>query len=77
MDSDLSAHFLCANHNKKSIVVYLAGEVQVDGLKKRVAISDVAIENYKRGDLASRGLVYEEMAQIKRDIVWSSMSGFG
>lgn len=76
-DSDLSAYFLCANRNKKSIAIDLADEVQVGVLKKLVAIADVVIENYKPGDLDRRALGYEDMARIRPDIIWCSISGFG
>jgi crotonobetainyl-CoA:carnitine CoA-transferase CaiB-like acyl-CoA transferase len=76
-DSDLSAYFLSANRNKKSIAIDFTDPEQVDLLKRLVSISDVVIENYKPGDLARRGLGYEDMARIKPDLVWCSISGFG
>lgn len=76
-DSDLSAYFLSANRNKKSIAIDISDKAQVELVKKLVAISDVVIENYKPGDLARRGIGYEDMARIKPDLVWCSISGFG
>ena len=76
-DSDLSAYFLCANRNKKSIAIDIASEEGVALLRRLVAISDVVVENYKPGDLARRGLGYEDLRHIKPDIVWCSISGFG
>jgi crotonobetainyl-CoA:carnitine CoA-transferase CaiB-like acyl-CoA transferase len=76
-DSDLSAYFLCANRNKKSIAIDITSEDGVALLRRLVAISDVVVENYKPGDLARRGLGYEDLRQIKPDIIWCSISGFG
>jgi crotonobetainyl-CoA:carnitine CoA-transferase CaiB-like acyl-CoA transferase len=76
-DSDLSAYFLSANRNKRSIAIDLATEDGVTLVKRLAAISDVVIENYKPGDLARRGLGYEDVRKVKPDIVWCAISGFG
>ncbi|MDL2409112.1 CoA transferase [Rhizobium calliandrae] len=76
-DSDLSAYFLSANRNKRSIAIDLATEEGVDLIKRLAAISDVVVENYKPGDLARRGLGYDDISKIKPDIVWCAISGFG
>lgn len=76
-DSDLSAYFLAANRNKRSIAIDLATTEGVALVKRLAAISDVVIENYKPGDLDRRGLGYEVIRGIKPDIVWCSISGFG
>jgi crotonobetainyl-CoA:carnitine CoA-transferase CaiB-like acyl-CoA transferase len=76
-DSDLSAYFLSANRNKRSIAIDLASEDGVALVKRLAAISDVVIENYKPGDLTRRRLGYEDISKIKPDIVWCSISGFG
>lgn len=76
-DSDLSAYFLAANRNKRSIAIDLASDDGVALVKRLAAISDVVIENYKPGDLSRRGLGYEDIRKIKPDIVWCAISGFG
>jgi crotonobetainyl-CoA:carnitine CoA-transferase CaiB-like acyl-CoA transferase len=76
-DSDLSAYFLCANRNKKSIAIDITSEDGVALLRRLVAISDVVVENYKPGDLARRGIGYQDLREIKPDIIWCSISGFG
>ncbi|TCR79589.1 CoA transferase [Rhizobium sp. BK376] len=76
-DSDLSAYFLSANRNKRSIAIDLATEDGVTLVKRLAAISDVVIENYKPGDLARRGLGYDDICKVKPDIVWCAISGFG
>jgi crotonobetainyl-CoA:carnitine CoA-transferase CaiB-like acyl-CoA transferase len=76
-DSDLSAYFLSANRNKRSIAIDLANEEGVALVKRLAAISDVVVENYKPGDLDRRGLGYGDIRKIKPDIVWCAISGFG
>jgi crotonobetainyl-CoA:carnitine CoA-transferase CaiB-like acyl-CoA transferase len=76
-DSDLSAYFLSANRNKRSIAIDLTSEAGVVLVKRLAAICDVVIENYKPGDLARRGLGYEDIRKVKPDIVWCAISGFG
>ncbi|MCM2395878.1 CoA transferase [Rhizobium sp. S95] len=76
-DSDLSAYFLCANRNKRSIAIDLATDEGAALVRRLAAISDVVIENYKPGDLARRGLGYDDIRMTKPDIVWCSISGFG
>lgn len=76
-DSDLSAYFLSANRNKRSIAIDLATEDGVALVKRLVAMCDVVIENYKPGDLARRGLGYDDLCRVKPDVVWCAISGFG
>lgn len=76
-DSDLSAYFLSANRNKRSIAIDLATEEGGALVKRLVAMCDVVIENYKPGDLARRGLGYDDLCRVKPDIVWCAISGFG
>jgi len=76
-DSDLSAYFLSANRNKRSIAIDLTTDEGVVLVKQLAAISDVIVENYKPGDLSRRGLAYEDIRKVKPDIVWCSISGFG
>ncbi|MBD9487244.1 CaiB/BaiF CoA transferase family protein [Ensifer sp. ENS11] len=49
----------------------------VDLVRRLARISDIVVENYKPGDLARRGLAYEDLAAIKPDLIWCSISGFG
>lgn len=76
-DSDLSAYFLSANRNKRSIAIDFATDDGAILLRRLAAISDVVIENYKPGDLARHGLGYCDIRKVKPDIVWCAISGFG
>jgi crotonobetainyl-CoA:carnitine CoA-transferase CaiB-like acyl-CoA transferase len=76
-DSDISAYFICANRNKRSIAIDITSPEGVSLIRRLVAISDVVLENYKPGDLDRRGIGYEALRAIRPDIVWCSISGFG
>jgi crotonobetainyl-CoA:carnitine CoA-transferase CaiB-like acyl-CoA transferase len=76
-DSDLSAYFLSANRNKRSIAIDLSTDEGVALVKRLAAISDVVVENYKPGDLARRGIGYDDIRKLKPDIIWCAISGFG
>jgi len=72
-----SAYYLCANRNKKGIVVNLKTEqgraILID-LAKR---SDVLVENFLPGTLASYALDYEALQAIHPRLVYCSITGFG
>jgi crotonobetainyl-CoA:carnitine CoA-transferase CaiB-like acyl-CoA transferase len=76
-DSDLSAYFLSANRNKRSIAIDLSTDEGAALIKRLAAISDVVVENYKPGDLARRGIGYDDIRKLKPDIIWCAISGFG
>ena len=46
-------------------------------VRELVAVSDVVIDNFAAGVLSRRGLSYDELRQIKPDIVQVSMPGYG
>jgi crotonobetainyl-CoA:carnitine CoA-transferase CaiB-like acyl-CoA transferase len=76
-DSDLSAYFLSANRNKRSIAIDLSTDEGIALVKRLAAISDVVVENYKPGDLSRRGIGYDDIRKLKPNIVWCAISGFG
>jgi len=76
-DTRETAYFLCANRGKKSITLDIASERGQAIARDLVRHSDVVIENFKTGDLARYGLSYDDLRQIKPDIVYCSITGFG
>ncbi|HSP23714.1 MAG TPA: CaiB/BaiF CoA-transferase family protein, partial [Saliniramus sp.] len=65
------------NRNKRSIAVDITAPEGVALIKRLAAVSDVVVENYKPGDLARRGLSYDDLKAVKPDLVWCSITGFG
>ena len=72
-----ASYYLCANRGKKSITIDIGTEAGVDLVKQLAAKSDVVVENFKVGSLAKKGLDYEGLRQIKPDIIYASITGFG
>jgi formyl-CoA transferase len=72
-----SAYYLCANRNKKSITVNLKSAAGQDLIRQLARISDVLVENYKVGELATLGLGYEDLKQNNPGLVYCSITGYG
>ncbi|WP_299938468.1 CaiB/BaiF CoA-transferase family protein [uncultured Pelagimonas sp.] len=72
-----AAYFHGANRGKKSVVVDMAHPQGQEVLRALAKTSDVVIENFKVGGLAKYGLDYAGLKQVKSDIVYCSITGFG
>ncbi|MFP4518784.1 MAG: CaiB/BaiF CoA transferase family protein [Oceanicaulis sp.] len=72
-----AAYYLCANRNKRSIAVNMRTEEGRTILRDLAAQSDVVIENYKTGGLKKYGLDYDSLKQVREDVVYCSITGFG
>ncbi len=76
-DTAESTYFVCINRNKRSITVNLSKPEGQEIIRQLVLESDVLIENYKVGDLAKYGLDYASLRQIKPNLIYCSITGFG
>ena len=76
-DTDLSAYFMAANRNKKSIAVDLADPEGQRTLRAMAARADVVIENFKPGGLEKYGLDHATLCAAHPGLVYCSISGFG
>jgi len=74
---DVSAYYLCANRNKKSVTVDLKSTTGIQQIKELVKESDVVIHNFKTGTMEKFGLEYEQLKTINEKIVYCSITGFG
>jgi crotonobetainyl-CoA:carnitine CoA-transferase CaiB-like acyl-CoA transferase len=74
---DSSGYFNNFNRNKLSATINMATPQGREVFKRLVAVSDAVIENYSAGVMASWSLHYEGLCQVKEDIVYVSMAGFG
>lgn len=72
-----SAYFLSTNRNKRSLTVDFTRSEGQAIVRELAAQSDVVIENFKHGGLAPYGLDYASLREIKPDIVYCSITGFG
>lgn len=73
----VSAYYLVANRNKKSITVDLKSEQGIKIIKKLIKESDVVINNFKTGTMERFGIDYETLSAINPAIVYCSITGFG
>lgn len=76
-NTDLSAYFMCANRNKKSIAVDIATPEGQDIIRQLAARADIVVENFKPGGLEKYGLDHTTMLKAHPELVYCSISGFG
>ena len=76
-DQTMSPSFLGMNVNKKSITLNLRTPEAMEIIKALLVTSDVVVENFKAGTMASYGLSYDDVKSIKPDIVYCSVRGYG
>src|SRR5690606_14373710 len=74
---DISAYYLCANRNKKSVTIDLKSAQGVEQIKELVAEADVVINNFKTGTMEKFGLEYKTLSHINNKIIYCSITGFG
>ena len=72
-----SGMFEYFNRNKLGITVNALMPAGLDLIKRLVAVSDVVVENFSSRVLERWGLSYEEQREIKSDIIYVSVTGFG
>lgn len=72
-----AAYYLTANRGKRSLTLDIASAEGQALLRELVKHCDVVLENFKVGHLQRYGMDYASVKQIKPDIVYCSVTGFG
>jgi crotonobetainyl-CoA:carnitine CoA-transferase CaiB-like acyl-CoA transferase len=72
-----SAPFMTWNRNKRSVVMDLKQEADLNALLDLVDRADVLVENYRPGVLARLGVGWEVLHKRNPRLVLASISGFG
>lgn len=72
-----SAYFLSCNRGKKSVAVDMATAEGQAIIRDLAARSDVVLENFKVGGLKKYGLDYDSLKEVKPDLIYCSVTGFG
>jgi crotonobetainyl-CoA:carnitine CoA-transferase CaiB-like acyl-CoA transferase len=72
-----SAYYLSSNRGKQSVTLDIGRPEGCSVVERLAAKSDVLIENFKTGDLARKGLGYEQIRAINPRIIYCSITGFG
>lgn len=73
----MGASFLAQNGGKKSITIDMKSEAGKAVLCRLVKTADILVENFRPGVMARLGLGYEELRQIKPNLIYCAISGFG
>lgn len=69
--------FLAVNRNKHSIALDLKDPEDLEVARALIRSADVMIENFKPGNMERLGLDYTAAAELKPDIIYASITGFG
>ncbi len=73
----VSAYYLCANRNKRSITVNLKTEEGRELIRRLAKQSDCLIHNFKTGSMEKWELDYEQLKAINPRLIFCSITGFG
>ncbi len=77
IDPNKNPGFNCLNLGKLAIQVDLSQPRGVELIKELVKVSDVVANNFSAGVLDRMGLGYEALKEVRPDIIFLTMSGFG
>ena len=72
-----STSFGQLNAGKKSVVLDLKSPLAIDAARRLVATADVVVENFRPGVMRRFGLDYEALREVRPDIVYCAISGYG
>ncbi|MBX3004394.1 MAG: CoA transferase [Anaerolineales bacterium] len=75
--SGMSAYFISANRNKRSLTLNLKHAEGLAILRQLIATCDVLVENFKPGTLERLGLSYAALQALRPDIIYCTISGYG
>lgn len=76
-DSELTIPHETVNRNKQNVSLSLKDPAGRDLFLALCKTADIVIENFKPGTLAGWGVGYADVAAVKPDIIYVSISGFG
>ncbi|MHA1731303.1 MAG: CaiB/BaiF CoA transferase family protein [Promethearchaeota archaeon] len=76
-DKQIYPLFSILNNDKKSVTLNLRKPEAQEVFKKLVAVSDVVVDNLVVGTMEGWGVGYEQLREVKPDIIYISISGFG
>jgi len=72
-----SVIFMMLHRNKKSVTLDLKSEQGKEIFFDLVRTADVVIQNFRPGLMKKMGLTYEKLREIKPELVYASLSGYG
>jgi len=76
-DEGMGTAYLAQSSNKQSITLNLKSDAGRKVLRELVLTADILIENYRPGALDALGLGYADLAALKPELIYCSISAFG
>lgn len=73
----MSLYFLAINRNKRSLTLNLKSARGREIFLRLVRESDVVLESFRPGVMTRLGLGYEQLKEVKPDIIYCAISGYG
>ncbi|MDA1153792.1 MAG: CoA transferase [Proteobacteria bacterium] len=75
--TDLSAYFMAANRNKKSVSIDISTDLGQQQVRALARSADIVVENFKPGGLAKYRLGPDDLLTRQPGLIYCSISGFG
>ena len=72
-----ATYFLSVNRNKRSLVLDLGDDKDLDQARELARSADVLVENFRPGLMAAKSLAYEDLQPGNPGLVYCSITGFG
>ena len=72
-----SAYFLAANRSKRSLTLNLKSERGRSILGELIQQADILIENFRVGTLEKWNLSYEQLKNLRPDLIYCTITGYG
>ena len=73
----MSTSFLTCNRGKRSLCLDIKRPAGLDIVKRLASTADVFVQNFRPGAIQRMGLSRETVSDIRPDIIYASISGFG
>jgi len=74
---ELTSTFISANRSKRSLAINLKTDAGIEALKRLVKGADVFVQNFRPGAIERMGLSEAVIRDIRENIIYVSISGFG
>ena len=76
-DAQMGISFLAQNAGKKSLTLDLKSDKGKEIFFQLVRTADVVVENFRPGVMTRLGLDYDELKQLRPELIYCAISGFG
>ncbi len=75
--SGVATYFNAVNRNKRSVALDLTDPADLRRARHLVSGADIVVENFRAGTMEKLGLGYDDVRQIRPDVIYCSITGFG